>query len=164
MLTRYFAQDNAAGLALRAGPAVVLALAMVVLSGCHSYRPMLESDPVPGDRVRVRLSSEAASDVSRLVNSPVASVSGTVMAVQTDSLTLNASWGAIFAGTRFAARRDTLTFERTDLLQIERRELSRGRSAVVLGALAAMAIALYRTFGGGGDPSSLPEPGNPPVF
>lgn len=112
----------------------------------------------------MRLSSEAANEVSRLVNSPVVSVSGTVMAVQRDSLTLNASWGAIFAGTRFAARRDTLTFERTELLQVERRELSRGRSAVVVGALAAIAVALFRTFGGGGDPSSIPEPGNPPVF
>ena len=120
------------------------------LASCFSYQPLIETAPTPGDRVRVRLSVSAASQLSDWVGQPIRSVEGTVLYANPDSLRLDVGWGALFAGTRFEGRRDTLTFAERDILGIDRRELSKGRTALVGAGAVAAVVALFRGIRGGG--------------
>jgi len=83
--------------------------------------------------------------------------------VPADSLVLDVGWGAVYAGTVFEGRRDTLSFHRHDLLEVDRREFSRRRTALVGAGVVALVVAAWAGISGGGDITD--EPGtDDPVF
>ncbi len=137
-----------------------LALALVVaLSGCFGYVPVLDGDPEPDANVRLRLSSQASAEISAQAGQSIRSVEGTLLQTTPDSLVVDVHWGAIYAGTPFEGRRDTLSFARSDVVEVDRREISRLRTGFVVGGLAAAAVLILRSFTGGGGESGTPGPG-----
>lgn len=138
-----------------------LALAFVVaLSGCFGYVPVVEGDPEPDAEVRLRLSNQAAAEISAQTGRTVRSVEGTLLRTTSDSLVVDVHWGAIYAGTPFEGRRDTLGFARSDVVEVDRREISRLRTGLVGGGLVVAALLILRSFTGGGGDSGTPGPGN----
>jgi hypothetical protein len=136
-----------------ASPALRVGLALALfftLSGCYSYVAMVGEDPGPGDEVRLRLSAVAAEDLSNQVGRPVRSVEGHFIGLTSDSLRVDVGWGALYAGTVFEGRRDTLQFHRAQLLEVDRKEFSRTRTGILVGALAAVAVVAFRSISAGG--------------
>ncbi|MEX2526927.1 MAG: hypothetical protein WEA09_04755 [Gemmatimonadota bacterium] len=166
MLTFHFLQrEVCAGPAFRVGPALLLLLALgFSLGGCYSYRPLIGVDPAPTDEVRVRLADAAATQLSQRVGVPLRSVEGTVLRVPADTLFLDVGWGSLYTGTVFEGRRDTLSFGRSQILELDRREFSRGRTALVAGALVGAGVWIIRAISGSGGTSGGPGDGGNPTF
>jgi hypothetical protein len=154
-----FPQPTSVSSALRAGLALVL---VGWMTGCYTFVPLVGQDPAPGEEVRLRLAAPAAQELSERMGVPVRSVEGPLVGIGPDSLVVNAGWGALYSGTVFEGRRDTLQFHRSQVLEVDRKELSRTRSAIVGAALIAGAVLLFRAVAGRGDPGDpgggIPEP------
>ena len=145
------------------GLGIAAVLGLLILAACYSYVPMVGEDPTPSDDVRVRLSQAEAVRMSERTGRTIRSLEGSVLRVPADSLVLDVGWGAVYAGTVFEGRRDTLSFHRHDLLEVDRREFSRRRTALVGAGVVALVVAAWAGISGGGDITD--EPGtDDPVF
>jgi hypothetical protein len=138
-----------AGAVLVAGP--------FLLAACYTYVPVVGETPSPGEQVRVQLSQDQAVRLSERTGHTIRRLEGRVFRAEPDSLTLDVGWGAVYAGTMFEGRRDTLSFHRGDLLEVDRRELSRGRTALVSAGFVALVTTIVLGITGGADTG---EPGN----
>lgn len=143
-------------------------LALVVLlslltTGCFSHVPLENLTPGRGDRVRAHLTSETAREISRRVGHPITTIEGRILFADVDSLRISAGWRGLYAGTPFEPRRDTLAFATGEILHLERRELSRSRSAVVALGIAALIVAMFQWLDLGGSTEGTPVPGPPEV-
>lgn len=139
-----------------ASPVPVTGLALVLvalLSGCYHYVPVVGEDPSPGQEVRLRLDSPTSAQFSDRMGRTVRSVEGPLVGLTPDSLVVDVGWGAFYAGTVFEGRRDTLRFERSQLLEVDRKEFSRTRTGVLAAGFAVVVVAAIRaiTTGGQGD-------------
>lgn len=164
MLTSHSTPSRNAGPGPRGlGPALVVLILTLGLSGCFSYQPVLDGSPEPDAEVRLRLSAPAAVALSERTGRTIRSVEGVLLEATSDSLTVDVRWGAIYAGTPLEGRRDVLAFHRSEVVEIDRREFSRVRTGIVAGGLAAAALLILRSFtGGGGDQGGTgPGPGDP---
>lgn len=147
-------------------------LALFVFSGCYTFTPVptpAPDEPPVGDHVRVWLAAPAAQRLSDRMGQSIRRVEGTVLlpppvdgSTNPETLRLEVGWGAIYAGTALEGRRDTLTLGGADLLQIEQREISWTRSALVGLAGTVLAVLLLGAFtggdSGGGPPGDDPNP------
>lgn len=101
------------------------------------------------------LSNETSLRLSQQVGQTVRSVEGTVLAIRADTMQVDVAWRALYAGTRFEGARDTIDFHRSEILQVDRRELSRTRTALAIGGAIAALVAVISgvsSGGGGSDP------------
>lgn len=156
---------NSAGPAHRAGLALFVVLIVSATSACYRYAPLLGEPPVPGEEVRLRLSGTAAAELSDRVGRSIRSVEGNVLAGTPDSVVVDVGWGAVYAGTVFEGRRDTLRFGADQVLEADRKEFSRARTAGLTAALVAVVVVLFRSIaGGGGGTGGDPGGGTPPVI
>ncbi len=127
-----------------------LFLVLALMVGCHTYQPLLGDPPAPGDEVRVRLSAVAADELSQRKGWTVRSVEGRVLHAVPDSMELDVGWGAVYAGTVFEGRRDTLSIRQNEFVELDRKEFSRGRTVLVAAGVVAVAAALFGAVSGGG--------------
>lgn len=165
MLIAHSQRGVCAGPALRVGPALLLLLALGLgAGGCYSYQPLIGVDPAPTEEVRVRLADAAATQLSQRVGVPLRSVEGTVLQVPTDTLFLDVGWGSLYTGTVFEGRRDTLSFHRAQILELDRREFSRSRTALVAGAVVGAVVWIIQAVSGSGGTSGGPGDGENPTF
>lgn len=147
-----------AGLTFMVGPTLALGL---LLAGCFGYVPVTGDDPTPGSSVRLRLSNPAAVELSDRVGHVVRSVEGPLVGATADSLAVDVGWRALYAGTVFEGRRDTLSFHRTEVLEMDERKLSRTRTGLLGAGFIAAAILVIRSLSGGGSVGSSGNGGNP---
>ncbi|MEX2467338.1 MAG: hypothetical protein WD995_10540 [Gemmatimonadota bacterium] len=113
--------------------------------------------------MRLRLSAPTAEQVTQRVGRPIRSVEGDLLGFGPDSLSVDVGWGAVYAGTVFEGRRDTLQFHRSQVLEVDRKEFSRVRTGVAAAAFTAGIVFLIQAITGGGE--GQPDPGGPdPTF
>jgi hypothetical protein len=141
---------SAASPVLRTGLALLFLACVGVLAGCYAYVPVVGEDPAPGDDVRFRLAAPAAGELSDRVGRPIRAVEGPLIGLTPDSLRLDVGWGAIYAGTVFEGRRDTLQFHRSQVLEVDRKEFSRTRTGILAAAFGAVVVLVIRAISGGG--------------
>ncbi len=144
---------------LRTAAHLLFVVPFLVLGGCHRYTPLEGVAPAPGDEVRVRLTVGAAVELSDRLGTPVRSVDGIALRAGADSVVLTVPGGMRYAGTVFEARQDTLAFHQAQVVQVERKEFSRGRTAVAAAVAIAAAIWIIRAVGGSGGVSGDPSNG-----
>jgi len=134
------------------------------LAACYTYVPVVGETPSPGEQLRVRLSQEQTIRLSEMTGQTIRTLDGRLFRAEPDSLILDVGWGAIYAGTMFEGRRDTLAFHVQDLVEVDRRELSRGRTALVSAGLVAAMVMIVTSIRGGADTGG-PGNGNgtPPI-
>ncbi|TVR65273.1 MAG: hypothetical protein EA422_04665 [Gemmatimonadales bacterium] len=147
-------------LLLTLGPAACVTYTQVELD---SPGPL---SPTPGDEVRVRLAPEEGERLARRTGRRVDTLDGRIQAGApvADSLRMMVTWGPAWAGTPLEGRREEVSLPRSGILTIERKEVSRSRTAVLGVALAATAVVLFRSIGKEGDGQSggLPPDAPPP--
>ena len=145
---------------------ILLPLFGVCLASCVTYTQIPTHEPTPGDEVRVRLTQDEAERLRDRTGRRVERLEGRVQpgAPVADSLRMMVTWGAAWAGTPMEGRRDLVTLPRSSVIEMERKEISRSRTAALGVALAAAVVVLFRSVGSDGDGQSggLPPDGPPP--
>ena len=125
--------------------------ALTVVSGCSVYMPTELEQVRPGSTLRVRLDDSAVGRVQELTRSPQdGSVAGALLGVSPDSLVLSI-WRTDLVNTGVAFRPGTVRvpLHRSDVVSVERKEVSTLRTGVLLTLLAGGAFfALKEAFGG----------------
>jgi len=139
--------------------AVACALLPLQLAACVTYLPIdpreAGSEPVP---VRVIYSPEGAVRATTESGRVTRSLDGELLGVRFDSLRIRFMRNSDF-GARLA-RRDSVSLPFSDVAEVLEKRVSRSRTALAIGAgslgVLAIAVALWRSAGGGGDEGDTP--------
>lgn len=134
---------------------------VVLLAGCHVYRPA-EPDPTHrGSDVRVELTAPGAESLAERTPRFGESVEGTLLEVGPDSLRVVSPRGGTPAGNASAAILDTLAIPRAHVMRMERREVDALRTAGLIGGgLAGVALAAGATSSSQSGSQGPTEPGD----
>jgi hypothetical protein len=147
-----------AGRRIRPAPAVVMTL-LVALGGCYSNRPATLETLAPGQRVRVTVAPSWGEEITQLLGSSGRTLEGELAQIVGNAFYLSVPSGVRQEGFRFETLHQTIRLEQADVLVIERKQLDRGRTALVMGILATgLTAVLIDTFSGktGGDTRQPP--------
>lgn len=151
--------DTAPG---RGAPRMITLLAtLLAASGCYTYLPTTIDAVRPGEDVRIRLTPEQADLLveQRLTDARV--LTGTLVGRDGDDYLVDASVGSndIQRGMRTLLQR--ISLPPTGVVEVERREISRTRTGLLIGGLAVgVGAAIAAQFASGVGPDA-PGPGTP---
>ena len=147
--------------------AIALFLVLSVGQGCFTYHATAIPDIQPEEEVRVTLEDRSFRRVAPGADqSAPPRLEGRFGGATADSLTLQVWIGEAYAGTPFYSSYQNLMLPLDQVIQIENRQLDKGRTALVTaGVLVTIgvlieSVGLTDVFGsGGGDgPPDPPEP------
>lgn len=152
---------------LRRSAAVALLLVMTAGQGCYTYHMASLPELRPEEEVRVTLNEEGFRSALPGANrdSP-RRLEGRFGGATADSLILRVWIGEAYEGTPFYSTYQNMMLPMDQVLGLENRQLSRGRTAVVTAGVLVLigvlieSIGVVDFFGGGGDggPPDPPEP------
>lgn len=117
-------------------------LALLVMactaSGCYVYQPVRPGDALVGSRVRATVSPEQAAELAPVLRNVTPQVTGTLIERSNGSIMLDVPlYGATSSGLSTQALNNRVAIPFADLVSLESRKLSRWRTALTLGAVAA---------------------------
>ena len=117
--------------------------APALLAGCYTYAPVQSSALLPGIGVRARVSATAAERVAPLLGVSDARVlTGTLIDNRSGTLIVEVPTLAQAAiGTSGQTLNQRISITPGDLVEIESRRLDRGRTGLVVGAVAVIGIS-----------------------
>lgn len=142
--------------------ALAAAALLLPLSGCFSYVPVtLEATP-EGEDIRVLVTRQGASELAEVSEIPgeVPALRGTLIGREQNDVLLRVGVGQRQEGFHTISLDQTIRVPSGEILQVERRELDKGKTALLTGgALAGSAFIIVSIMDAfGGDPGSEPEP------
>ncbi len=134
---------------------------LVVLTACFGYTPLEQVGPLPkrGAPVRALLKTPASVALMGITVDNVILVEGEFVGWEDSALTLSATWLKAVNGREYKAVGETVVLPGQQLDRVERRVVSRPRSAglVGLGALMSVLAGAALTGGvGGSGPGGTP--------
>lgn len=133
-----------------------LAAVQLLSSGCFGYvAAELETVP-PGQRVRVHLTQDGLDDLVEFA--PGLAMDGTLVRADGERLILRVSVTDQTVGIMTRSLGQDVTIPASRIGRLERRELDRRRTWLTAGIGAAVAVAMFTSFGEG-----VPNPDLPPV-
>ena len=156
-----------------------LALIAVASSGCYLPEPVDPTSLAAGENLRVLLTADGLDRLREITPNDTREVTGRLVDVTPDSLTLTARLSVPLSASRAPASvagasgdlRQTLSFARADIQQVAISKLHKGRTAAVVGsALVVVGILIAEIFdfggsttpGGPGPGPPAPAPNGPP--
>ena len=148
---------------------MISAFLVGTLAGCHVQRPVSPLGVQPGEELTVVLSEEGRDRLSATSTRGGDEVTGRLVSVTSDSLSIAARLDALAAGGMVSrpGLRQTLTFSLDDIERVTTPELNRGRTVAVVGALVAvttwLVIELFNVGDGGPGPVTPPPPPPAPL-
>lgn len=143
-------------------PALLLTL---LLPGCFRYVPVTLDTAPEGQDVRVIVTRDGASELREVadVASEVPTLTGRFMGFEDRNMLLRVPVGQRQAGFHTVSLDQTIRIPSGEVLQIERREFDRGRTALLAGGAVAGSVfiiaSIMQAFGG--DTSGPGDPGPP---
>ncbi len=139
-------------------------LSSLALGGCYSHFPVEEGSLAPRQEVRVWLNAEGKAAVAPILGSEVTSLEGTVVRADPSGLALEVPAGVRQAGFHSELLRQEIVLRRAQMTMLQRRELDRARTAIlVTGAGTALAaVAWVAMTGWTGASSDHPSGDDPP--
>ncbi len=143
---------------------LVLGAVLVVNVGCYTYSPLIDTRPLPGQQVSLELSDQGRAALGGQLGPGVLRVEGTLESVQNDQYTVSVSRVATISGGTANWGGEHVTIPVNDVASAGLRTLSRGRTALLAGAIAVGVGAFVATrglFGGGFQPAT--DTGRTPV-
>jgi hypothetical protein len=143
----------------------VLMLITAILPGCYRYVPVTVESVSPSETVRARVASGAGSDGTARPQEP-RTLEGELLARDDAGFTLFVPAAVRQQGFFTENLRERVRVSSADVIGIERRELDRARTFVLLGAGTAAVVALViETLSGetGGNTIDRTPPGPAPV-
>lgn len=134
--------------------ALAAAAILLPLSGCFSYVPVtLESTP-EGEDIRVLVTRQGASELAEIsdIQGEVPALRGTLLGRDQNDVLLRVGIGQRQEGFHSVSLDQTIRVPSGEILQVERRELDKGKTALLTGgAIAGSAfiiISIMDAFGG----------------
>jgi hypothetical protein len=132
------------------GRSLLTFCSIVILGGCHTYTPAPGTDVLAEERVRLEFIAPRPLVFGSVTTAPVARLEGVIVQMPADSIRLRVvdAWDATGASV-VVPPSAVATVARRDLVAADRREISRGRTAlIVAGAAVAFVAILAVAFGG----------------
>ena len=125
----------------KGGRAVAAFSIALVSAGCHKYAPAEVGTVDPQESVRVLITEPAARRLSSDLGVFTTSLEGRLRREEHDSLSISVPVTRVYQGRTVDSGWQTLFLGRGEVVRVERRELSRGRTiALGVGAVAAFAL------------------------
>lgn len=134
-------------------------LATVPTSGCYRYVPAAGAPPAPGRTVRVSLTPAAQGSLAPMIGTGVVALEGDVVGATPDGLTLRVARLLTGARVPVAWTGGPVAVPTGAVATLERRELSRGRTALLVGGVALGALLLGAAVGSAASDGGGPNPG-----
>jgi hypothetical protein len=125
-------------------------IALLLLAGCYTYRPIATSAPPQGTRVSAQLTGQGSVDLSRQVGPDVLHIEGDVVEADSSGLELVVREIESFRGIRADWHGERVRIPRTAMAGMQERRLSVGGTTLMGGVVAAGLYAVYRVLGGPG--------------
>lgn len=127
-------------------------LLVFTLSGCFSYSPTDLAAPKQRDSVRVQLSRPEDFRLTQYTANDVIRIEGEVITLDESFLHLSAWALRARSGYHMAAQGETVRIPRDAVAQVEQKQISPGRSALIAGlAILAGAVISVAAGGSGGE-------------
>lgn len=142
----------------RSGSVALLAL---LLAGCYRYVPSRLSEVRPEEDVRIRLTADEASRLQDFTRDGGRAVDGKILEQAADSILVRVESLSEVRGVRVQTLYQRVNVARPAVLEVERRELDKGRTYLLtgVGVAAVAAVAAAGIAGGGGE--GPPDGGGP---
>jgi hypothetical protein len=147
--------------------AIVLLCALATGQGCYVYRSADVGAVEPNEEVRVTLTDRGSSTVlPGAYATGERMVEGRFAELTQDSLVISVWIGEAYRGTPFETTYQRVAIPRVDVVEIEDRQLSKARTAIVAAGVVAVivtmidqlgVIPIFRRSDDGGQPTP-PEP------
>jgi hypothetical protein len=125
-------------------------LAAVLLSACYTYRPLVESAPLPGQRVSAQLTNEGSRDLTAEIGPEVLHVEGDVLSSDSDGMDLEVREIESVRGFRSDWHGEHVRLPRIAVAGLQERKLSLGGTTLLSGALVGGLFVMYKLLGGNG--------------
>jgi hypothetical protein len=133
---------------------------MVGVPGCYKYVPIQPADARQSEEVRVRITESAATRLVKEFGAYTGQLEGQLAEQGRDSLSVSVAIGRAYRGMALENARQTLFLGRSEITEVRRRQLSRGRTALAAAGILAGFAALVNTVVQLGDDN--PSDDNPP--
>jgi hypothetical protein len=138
----------------------ILIAALLACVACQRY---VESDVAPsivGSDVRVSLNPEASGVSFSSIGSRVQEAEGRVVRASDSSLAIGVTAVTRLGGLQDSWAGDTVVFHRSEIVGIQRKQLSRSRTFLSVGAFVVGAIIAHSQLSGGSKTGvAIPRPG-----
>lgn len=160
---RLWRRQGLRSVAYRACAAVCGVLVLLSgIAGCYTYVPVQATAPAPGTEVSLSITDRGRVELAREMGSGVRRVQGRLMASTDSTIVLSVSaveYLGNAAPVRWAG--EAITLDRNVLADVSERRLSRSRSWLAAGLVAAVAAGLSTLViaGFGGDGGDTRPPG-----
>jgi hypothetical protein len=130
--------------ALRWRAAGVLLVAVLSNSGCYHYVPVSPGAVASDEEVRVRITPSAAERLSNELGMYSTEIDGKLSPRGPDSLTVAVPIERKYRGIALDSTLQSLTLGRSDVVDVRRSEISRGRTILTgAGVLAGFALLVH---------------------
>jgi hypothetical protein len=139
----------------------LLTAAAFALTGCYSYIPVQPAMIRPGDELRLHLTREGMFDLPDLPAQSGGEVNGKLVSSAGGSFMLRVPVGVQSYGLLARMLDQQVHIAPSQVIQLERRELSRSRTALAVVGGVVGAVAIAKGFGTLGAPN--PETPEKPV-
>lgn len=142
-----------------------LLTAALANGGCYRYAPISLGTVAPRDEVRVRITVDAAARLSKELGVYSTEIDGQFAPQGPDSVSVGVAIDRAYMGTTVGTTTQQLFLGRSEVVEVRKREFSRGRTILVsagvvvgFGLLAAAVVQITDPNGDSQDPLTPPPP------
>jgi hypothetical protein len=125
-------------------------VALLLLAGCYTYRPLENPAPPPGQRVSAQLTTEGSRELTGQIGPEVLHVEGQVLSADSTGLDLRVLEIESYRGIRSDWHGEHVKLPRQAVAGLQERRLSVGGTTLLGGVVLGGLYAMYQLFGGGG--------------
>ena len=144
----------------RVGARVLATASALLLSGCFSYVQADLGSMSPGEEIRLEV-AQGASDLARISGDRGTSVAGMLVGIEDAAIRVRVPVGFTVEGVTTRALGQDVLIPRSQISDVERRELNRPRTiGMVAGGVAALLGAVF-AYGAVMDNPEIPVPSPP---
>jgi hypothetical protein len=122
----------------------------LLLAGCYTYRPLVDPEPTPGQRVSAQLTTEGSRDLTGQIGPEVLHVEGQVIRADSSGLDLEVLEIESYRGIRSDWHGEQVRLPREVVAGLQERRLSVGGTTLLGGVVLGGLYAVYRILGGPG--------------
>lgn len=140
----------------------LLIAAACLTAGCYNYSPLTQPTPEPGAYVSLTLTDAGTVDLARYLGPSVFVVRGRYVAADDRGLIVSVSSVELVRGDEIAWAGERVTLPNDRIASVQVRQLSKRRSALLVGVGITGLVATTAAFGLIGGASSGSTVGGPP--
>ena len=109
----------------------------LVNGGCFTYAPVAFESVKSNDNVRVRVTEDAAARLSKDLGAFATEIDGELTHQPHDSVAIGVSIDRSYKGTTIGTTTQQLCLARSEIIEVQRRQFSKGRTVLMSAGIAA---------------------------